>query len=150
MTSEYSIVFDGGSCAINDKKSGQSIASISMTHNRIFPVDVSNFVNDAFIVKGGTETNLWHLRYRHLNMNGLRPLSKKEMVAGLRKISELDFCEGCILEKQNRNSFLVGKSWRASDCLELVHADLYGSMKTESLGGSQYFLLFIDDYSRMS
>ena len=60
-------------------------------------------------------------------------------MVGLPKISELDFCEGCILGKKNRNSFLVEKSWRASDCLELVHVDLCGPMKTESLGGSQYF-----------
>ena len=31
-----------------------------------------------------------------------------------------------------------------------MHADLCGPMKTESLGGSCYFLLFTDDYSRMS
>ena len=53
--------------------------------------------------------NLWNLQYGHLNVNNLRFLSEKEMV-GLPKISELDFCEGCILGKQNRNSFLVEKS----------------------------------------
>ncbi|EOY09394.1 Uncharacterized protein TCM_024822 [Theobroma cacao] len=42
----------------------------------------------------------------------------------------------------------IGKSWRASNCLELVHVDLCGPMDTESFGGSKYFLLFIDDYSQ--
>nr|GEW52886.1 retrovirus-related Pol polyprotein from transposon TNT 1-94 [Tanacetum cinerariifolium] len=46
-------------------------------------------------------------------------------------------------------SFLVGKSKRATDLLELVHADLCGPMRIESLRGSKYFLLFIDDYSRI-
>jgi len=55
-----------------------------------------------------------------------------------------------VFRRQNRNSFPVGKSWRASVCLELVHADLCGPMSVESLGGSRYFLLFTDDYSRMS
>ncbi len=72
------------------------------------------------------------------------------MVVGLPKIGKLIFCEGCVYGKQNRRSFPIGKSWRASNCLELVHADLCGSMKAESLGGSRYFLLFTDDYSRMS
>ena len=36
MTSGYSVVFNGGSCAINDKKADQSITSISLTHNRTF------------------------------------------------------------------------------------------------------------------
>lgn len=31
-----------------------------------------------------------------------------------------------------------------------MHSDLCGPMQTASLGGSRYFLLFIDDYSRMS
>lgn len=34
--------------------------------------------------------------------------------------------------------------------MELVHADFCGPMLVESLGGIHYFLLFIDDYSRMS
>ena len=63
------------------------------------------------------------------------------MVLGLPRIDALEFCEGCVYGKQNRNSFPVGKSWRASVCLELVHADLCGPMSVESLGESQYFLL---------
>lgn len=31
-----------------------------------------------------------------------------------------------------------------------MHADLCGPMTTESLGGSKYFLIFTDDFSRMS
>jgi len=38
----------------------------------------------------------------------------------------------------------------ALKCLELIHADLCGPMQTNSLGGSHYFLLFTDDYTRMS
>ena len=40
--------------------------------------------------------------------------------------------------------------WRASVCLELVHVDLCGRMSVESLGGSRYFLLFTDYYTRIS
>ena len=32
--------------------------------------------------------------------------------------------------------------------LEIVHTDLCCPMQTKSLGGSHYFLTFIDDYSR--
>lgn len=34
--------------------------------------------------------------------------------------------------------------------MELVHTDLCGPMRAESLAGSRYFLLFVDDYSRMN
>lgn len=33
--------------------------------------------------------------------------------------------------------------------LHLVHADLCGPMQVESLRGNQYFLVFVDDYTRM-
>jgi len=77
-------------------------------------------------------------------------LSDKGMVFGLSKIGFLDLCERCVYGKKIRKSFLVGKALRASKCLELIHADLCGPMQTKFLGGSHYFLLFIDDYSRIS
>ena len=74
----------------------------------------------------------------------------KGMVLGLPKIDSIELCEGCIYVKQTRKSFLVGKAWRASKCLKLIHADLCGPMHTSSFCGSRYFLLFTDDCSRMS
>lgn len=62
----------------------------------------------------------------------------------------MNLCEGCVYGKQTRNSFPVGKSWRAPNCVYLIHSDLCGPMKTETLGGSRYFILFTDVYSRMS
>ncbi|GKA97839.1 retrovirus-related pol polyprotein from transposon TNT 1-94 [Tanacetum coccineum] len=78
-------------------------------------------------------------------------LKKKEMVTNPPSIISSDkVCESCVLGKQTKQVFPVGKAKRANEILELVHADLCGPMRTESLGGSKYFLLFIDDYSRMS
>ena len=57
-------------------------------------------------------------------------------------------CECCILEKQHHENFMKGVSYRAKKPVELVHIDLCGPMRTQSIGGSCYFLTFIDDYSR--
>ncbi|GJW98789.1 retrovirus-related pol polyprotein from transposon TNT 1-94 [Tanacetum coccineum] len=65
-------------------------------------------------------------------------------------IDKKNVCEGCILGKQSKKAFPVGKSKRVDDVLELIHADLYGPMRVDSLAGSKYFLLFTDDYCRMS
>jgi len=150
MVNGYSVLFDNDSCIVSDKKSGQTVAIAPMTQNNMFPLNVSNVVENSLVAKGVNETQLWHLRYGHLNINGLKLLTRKNMVIGLPKVGDLELCEACIFGKQSRKSFPVGKSWRASSCLELVHADLCGPMKIESLGGSRYFLLFTDDYSRMS
>ena len=72
------------------------------------------------------------------------------MVHGLPKIDKTDLCEDCIYRKQTRKSFPIGKAWRPTKCLEVIHVDLCRPMNTESFSGSRYFLLFTDDYSRMS
>lgn len=50
----------------------------------------------------------------------------------------------------SRLPFSSGKSCRAKQKLHLVYADVYELMQTESHGGNRFFLLFIDDYTRMS
>src|SRR5664279_481039 len=37
---------------------------------------------------------------------------------------------------------------RASDLLELVHSDVCGPMSTTAIGGYEYFVTFMDDFSR--
>ncbi len=37
---------------------------------------------------------------------------------------------------------------RATKPLEIVHSDVCGPMKTTSLGGARYFVMYIDDFSR--
>ena len=50
-------------------------------------------------------------------------------------------CEGCLIGKQHRNSFLVGRSKRAKQPVELMH-------RVRSLGHNKYILTFIDDCIR--
>ncbi|KAL0308844.1 UNVERIFIED_CONTAM: Retrovirus-related Pol polyprotein from transposon TNT 1-94 [Sesamum radiatum] len=40
--------------------------------------------------------------------------------------------------------------WRAKAVLELIHTDVCGPMRTPSHEQNRYFILFIDDYSRMT
>ena len=150
IVSALIVIFDNGHCVIQDKKSSQQIVKIGMTQNRMFPLEVSSIVKKACVAKGINDSDLWHLCYGHLHLKVLKLLNQKDMVLGLPNIDAIEFCEGCVLGKQSRKSFPIGKSWRASQCLELVHADLCGPMNTEYFNGSCYFLLFTDDYSRMS
>ena len=113
------------------------MANVLVTQNNMFPFDISNAGIDALVVKGNNEANSWHLRYRHLQINGLKLLRQKDMVVGLPETRQVDLREGFICGKQTRRSFPIGKSWRATASFELVHADLCGPMKTESLGRSR-------------
>ena len=62
-------------------------------------------------------------------------------------INSYDKCEACILGKQNRLPFNSKNYRRARYPLELVHTDLVSPMQVTSIGGSTYFMTFIDDFS---
>ena len=54
------------------------------------------------------------------------------------------------LGKIHKSPFPKDGAWRATRKLELAHTDVYGSMKTLSMDGNNYFILFIDDFSKMT
>ncbi|KAA0032042.1 gag/pol protein [Cucumis melo var. makuwa] len=56
-------------------------------------------------------------------------------------------CDSCLEGKTNKISF-TGKGLRAQTLLELVHSDHCGPMNVKAQGGYEYFISFIDDYSR--
>ncbi|TPX57652.1 hypothetical protein PhCBS80983_g03710 [Powellomyces hirtus] len=51
-------------------------------------------------------------------------------------------------DKATKLPFPKERSSRASEVLELVHSDVCGPMRTLTIGGACYFILFIDDKSR--
>ena len=61
----------------------------------------------------------------------------------------MEFCENCVYGKQKRVRFLgVGKQ-KKSEKLELVHTDVWQPpAQVQSLGGSPYYVTFIDDATR--
>ena len=77
-------------------------------------------------------------------------IRKKEAVREMLKISKPTntICESCRYGKQKKVEFKT-KEHFASCPLELVHTDLCGPMRTKGLDGELYFMLMIDDYTRM-
>jgi hypothetical protein len=92
----------------------------------------------------------WHDRLGHASEATLKQMAAGA-VDGLPEFQQgecLRFCEGCVLGKQTRAPFKkADKGTRAKARLELVHVDLAGPMATESLGGSRYMMVFVDDFT---
>ena len=59
----------------------------------------------------------------------------------------LPVCESCLKGKMTKRPF-AAKGNRSKEVLELVHSDLCGPMNIQARGGFEYFITFIDDYSR--
>jgi hypothetical protein len=61
---------------------------------------------------------------------------------------DLDLFEHCVYGKQKRVIFLRFGKEKKSERLELVHTDVWGPTQVSSLGGSHYYVIFIDDATR--
>ncbi|RVW38412.1 Retrovirus-related Pol polyprotein from transposon TNT 1-94 [Vitis vinifera] len=71
--------------------------------------------------------------YGHLSFKGLRTLQYKEMVRGLPQLkASSKVCTDCMVGKQHRDAIPKRSLWRASQRLQLVHADICGPIKPVS------------------
>ncbi|KAG8491216.1 hypothetical protein CXB51_014346 [Gossypium anomalum] len=142
----YSLIFKNGSCVIKDFL-GQETAIVPMA-DKCFMLDVSQLEKKAY--SSQTESaGLWHKRLGHVNFKSLDLLHRLGLAKDMTKVEPLEgICDVCQLGKQARKPFPVDQAWRAREKLELVHSDICGPMKTPSLNGSKYFVLFIDDLTR--
>uniref|UniRef100_A0A2N9FEH3 CCHC-type domain-containing protein n=1 Tax=Fagus sylvatica TaxID=28930 RepID=A0A2N9FEH3_FAGSY len=92
------------------------------------------------------DTLLWHMRLGHMSKRGMRELHKRNLLIGI-KSCKLDFCKYCIMGKQCRVRFKI-TTHKTKGILDYMHLDIWGPVRTPSKGGAQYFMSFIDDYSR--
>ena len=95
-----------------------------------------------------SSVELWHRRLAHLHYRALPSLRK--VVTGLPEfeVQHDGVCRGCALGKNVKKPFPTSDS-RAKGILDLVHLDLCGPMSIATQSGHLYFMMFIDNYSRM-
>ncbi|GKD13606.1 retrovirus-related pol polyprotein from transposon TNT 1-94, partial [Tanacetum coccineum] len=97
-----------------------------------------------------TQAWLWHRRLFHLNFDTINLLSKNDIVNGLPKLKFVkdQLCSSCEMGKAKRSSFKTIAVTRSKKQLVLLHMDLCGPMRVESINGKKYILVIVDDYSR--
>jgi transposase InsO family protein len=131
-----------------------SIAFKGVLEGQLYLVDFNKNtakLNTCLIAK----TNmgwLWHRRLAHVGMKNLHKLLKEEHILGLTNVHfEKDrVCSACQAGKQvgahhpHKNIMMIDRS------LELLHMDLFGTIAYISIGGSKYYLVIVDDYSRFT
>nr|GEU85773.1 hypothetical protein [Tanacetum cinerariifolium] len=77
---------------------------------------------------------------------------EKDIVSGLPKLKYVKdhLCSSCELSKVKRSSFKTKAVPSSKGRLNLLHMDLCGPMRVESINGKKYILIIIDDYSRFT
>jgi len=117
---------------------GKKEGSLYMMQGKINKGDIN--------VSQDKSKELWHKRLGHMSKKGLDILANKHLPNI--KSQPLESCEDCLAGEQHRVSFQrLDDVRRRKYILDLVHSDVC-STSERSLGGSQYFVTFIDDHSR--
>ncbi|GJT16891.1 retrovirus-related pol polyprotein from transposon TNT 1-94 [Tanacetum coccineum] len=93
---------------------------------------------------------LWHRRLSYLNFDTINLLAKKNIVNGLPQLKFFKdhLCSSCELDKAKRIGFKSKTTPSSKRRLNLLHMDLCGPMRVESINGNKYILVIVDDYSR--
>nr|GEW20328.1 hypothetical protein [Tanacetum cinerariifolium] len=99
-----------------------------------------------------TKSQLWHSRLSHLNFGAINHLARKGLVRGLPKLKfEKDhLCSACAMGKGKKKSHKPKYEDTNQEKLYLLHIDLCGPMRFESVNGKKYILIIVDDYSRFT
>nr|GEZ57254.1 retrovirus-related Pol polyprotein from transposon TNT 1-94 [Tanacetum cinerariifolium] len=99
-----------------------------------------------------TKSWLWHRHLSHLNFGEINHLARQGLVRGLPKLKfEKDhLCSACAMDKSTKKSHKPKSKDTNQEKVYLLHMDLYGPMRVESINGKKYILVIADDYLRFT
>lgn len=98
------------------------------------------------LVSSATLLPLWHSHLGHLSLNKMKLLVSSGCLGNI-SITDISDCFGCRFGKQhalpyNKNLYVTRVPF------DLVHSDTWGPASQLTKGGSFYYVLFIDDFTR--
>ena len=146
----YQMIMGEGKLTIFNPN-GFLFAEVHRSSGRLYLLKLS-IVDQCLITTEDTpEDWLWHSRFGHLSFHTLKEMSTKKSVEGFPPINMPNkLCRNCVAGKHHRTSFPKKSTFQATESLELIHMDICGTITPLSLGGSRYFVLIIDDFSRLT
>lgn len=92
----------------------------------------------------------WHIRLSHVSMRKISKLNKLNLIKGLLNLEFASdaFYEACQKGKFSKISFKAKNAISTSKPLQLLHIDLFGTVKIVSVNGKKCGLVIVDDYNR--
>lgn len=100
---------------------------------------------------GMSKKERWHRMLGHVNFKYLEILGKEQLVTGIPNEFEKELlkCRVCIESKMHNLPFKNNRT-KAKEIMEIIHTDVCGPFKTTGFNGENYFISFIDDYSKIA
>nr|GEZ64113.1 hypothetical protein [Tanacetum cinerariifolium] len=86
------------------------------------------------------------------DFGAINRLARQGLVRGLHKLKfeKYHLCSACAMGKSTKKSHKPKSGDTNKEKLYLLHMDLYGPIRTESVNGKKYILVIVDDYSRFT
>ncbi|GKD05417.1 retrovirus-related pol polyprotein from transposon TNT 1-94 [Tanacetum coccineum] len=102
------------------------------------------------LLSGSRDTNLYTISLDDMLKTSL--ISKDDLARGIPKLKfkKDHLCSACALGKSNKSSHQPKAKDTSQEKLYLLHMDVCGLMRVESINGKKYILLIVDDYSRFT
>ncbi|GJR25592.1 putative reverse transcriptase domain-containing protein [Tanacetum coccineum] len=142
-----SIAFRKSTCYIRDLKGNDLLTGSHGTDLYSITLQDSTTPNPICLMAKATSSQawLWHRRLSHLNFDTINLLSKNNIVNGLPKLKFIKdhLCSSCELGKAKRKSFHTKTTPSSKRRLQLLHMDLCGPMRVESIKLKEYVLVFV-------
>ncbi|KAJ9557371.1 hypothetical protein OSB04_011985 [Centaurea solstitialis] len=116
--------------------------------------DLSHPDNKICLLAKATKADswLWHQRLCHQNFKDMNKLVSRGLVSGLpeTRLSKDTLCSACELGKMKRSSHPPKLETNCRSPLDMIHMDLCGPMRIESLARKKYMLVLVDEFSRFT
>ena len=136
---DFMVLFSKGKCLMLNE-SGKKLINGARTLDNCY-----GLVPNANIVCNSMSQRMGHASYKYLSI-----VSKHESILGIPKLSKVNdvVCGLCQLGKQTKAKHPGTQTSATSRPLELLHLDLMGSTRTESLGAKRYIMIMVNDFTR--
>nr|GEW90035.1 hypothetical protein [Tanacetum cinerariifolium] len=121
--------------------------------SNLYTIDLNKVASNSstcLLAKAFSQSWLWHQRFSHLNFATINNLVKNNLVQGLSKMKfkKDHLCSACEQGKIHRKHHKSKTAFASNKPLFLIHMDLCGPMRFQSINGKRYMLVVVDDYSR--
>jgi len=113
----------------------------------LFVLNVSELINESGSISSAyivDSYDIWHARLEHVNSSYVIKLQRLGLINMHDKQSMK--CDVCVESKITKK--VCHSIERQTELLSLIHTDLVDLKQTMTRGGKNYFVTFIDDYSR--
>jgi len=142
--------FRSGVCSITDSQ-GKSVLKGRLEDGRYtLAIKGSAYVTELRSynrkAQHSTSIDIWHQQFGHLNYVDVKRILETTLKTQWMLPDPVSLCQTCIQTKQQQRVAHT-RSSRTSIPFELIHSDLCGPIKG-SIGGKQYYIVYIDDCTR--